>query len=245
MEEQEKPQEEVKEEQEEVKQEEVVDDRPEKNYKAEIDRKNREIERLRALAERSNTQPKRDPTDISTWSDHELKAILSSNDPSVQAYKGQADDILFDRRVARVRERERTEEKRSKADLEVRTKYPDALDPTSEFSARMEQVMHDFELQKTPAGRLAAAKLVAAELQKGAVKGDAIGRKLETDRVRDVKAQMVDGDRPKPTEVENSPDKDKALLNKVRNEGIGHSAGFSELMTKSGLKERMFKKWDK
>lgn len=198
--------------------EEQKDDRPERNYKAEIDRKNRENERLRQELEhaKNNSVQKRDQNDLSTWSDHELKAISNSNDPSVLQYKEQVNDILLERKVMHIRERERMQEKRALSDVEIRSKYPEALDPTSEFALKMEEVMYQFDLQKSPAGRLAAAKIVAADLGKGRSKASALDRKQEESRVRDVKTRMVDGDRSKPTGSE-SPKKAQELEDKIRN----------------------------
>lgn len=217
--EQEKQVEEVKEAVEEVKQEsqlpEVTKERPEENWKAELARKNAEIDRLRSQVDsvRHTEETRRDPADIRTWTDQELKMLKNSADPSVMAYKDQADEILLERKVRAIQARERNEERRIASDLELRSKYPEALDPSSEFSARLEHTLHEYDLSKTPAGRLVAAKIVAAELEKGANKSDVKARKNEQERVSRVKGQMVDGDRAKPTETGVSPADREALKN--------------------------------
>lgn len=186
-----------------------VDDRPEINYQKELERKNKEIERLRQEAElRKNDQgQRRDQNDLSTWSDHELKAVLKDPSPTAAPYKDQIEDILLERKVKAMREKERMQEKRALSDLELKTAYPDALDPSSPLSIKMEQVMYDYDLQKSPAGRLAAAKIAAAELGKGRSKSTAQERQAEADRVARVKGKLVDGDRSKATETK-SPNKD-------------------------------------
>ena len=215
-----------------------TEDRPERNYKAELDRKNREIERLRAEqeAQRSNTVQRRDANDISTWSDNELRVLLNSNDPNHLAYKAEADEILFVRRVERFREKERMQEKRVMTDLELKSKYPEALDTTSEFSAKMDEVMYQYDLQKSPAGRLAAARIVAAERQKGAATSQANERKTEHDRIARVKGQLVDGDRSKPPTNEATKTtqdlKEKALK--------GDHNALGEILKKQGISADTF-----
>jgi hypothetical protein len=191
-------------------------DRPEANYKAELARKNAEIERLRAEKETERSRPKRDAADLTTWSDHELKAIKNSKDPSVAAYVDQAEDILLDRKVRAIRERERVQEKRAVSDVKLRQEFPEALDPTSEFAIAMERVMYEFDLDKTPSGRLAAAKIVASE-SKGKKKTSAdADRELEASRIRDVKSNMVDGDRSKPSnDSKHSPKKIEELEKRI------------------------------
>ncbi len=214
--EEEQKQEEIVEEKESEIIEEQKEDRPERNYQSELARKNQEIERLRQEAEsmRVNTVQKRDPADLSTWTDNELVSIKNSNDPNVMAWKGQAEDVLLERKVNRIREKERMQEKRASADSQLRTKYPEVFDSTSPFAAEVEKVMYDFDLQKSPAGRLAAAELVAARMQKGSAQTEAKGRSAEAQRVRDVKAQMVDGDRPKSTGTD-VPQKEKDLKERI------------------------------
>lgn len=236
--EEQKPIEEVVEESVDQVVEEAKEDRPEINYKAELERKNREVERMRAENEalKSNTIQRRDPNDISTWSDNELKVILSSNDASVMAYKEQADEILFHRRVERFREKERMQEKRVTTDMELKSKYPEALDPTSEFSVKMDQVMYEYDLQKSPAGRLAAARIVAAEKQTGTAKTQANGRKAEQDRIDSVKGQLVDGDRPKPQANEKTQ-KSKDLKERALK---GDTDALGEILKQQGISADAF-----
>lgn len=188
----------------EVEQKAVELDRPIENYKAEIERKNRELERVRMeLAARDAAPKVRDPNDMRTWPEHELKAVLNTQDPQYAQARDQASEILLDRKVdARLARKEETN-KRVSAEMQLRSQFPEALDPASELAIKMDKIIEENDLSKTPAGRLVAAKLAAAELNQGKNASDAIGRKKENDRVANVKSQLVDGDRPKPTD---SPD---------------------------------------
>lgn len=214
----------------------VADDRPERNYQAELARKNREVEQMRAkmAAMEANTMQRKDPNDLSTYSDNELRAIKSSNDPSVLPYKEQAEDILVERKLQRMREKERQEEKRVNAEMKLRSSYPQALDPSSEFALEMEQVIYDLDLSKSPAGRLAAAEIVAR--RKGTLAADAKGRKAEADRIASVKGQLVDGDRPKPPTNE-ALQKSKDLKERAAK---GDMDAFSEMLKSKGISADKF-----
>lgn len=223
-------------------QEENKADRPERNYKAELARKDRELERLRQEAEVNRSRgDKRDANDLSTWADHELKSVVNSNDPTALPFKDQANDILFERKVNSIRERERMQEKRVHAEMELRSKYPEALDPTSELAIKMDQLMYDLDLQKSPSGRLAAAKLAAAELGKGHSKAVSLERKNEEARLNDVKSQMVDGNRSRPQESNsNSPKKKEELEARIK---AGDSGAVGEVLKSRGIsRDTFFKK---
>lgn len=199
--------EEVAEEGQEVEQE-VKEDRPEANYKAELARKNARIAELEAEKVAKLDQPvRRDPADITTWSDQELKMLRNSSDPSVAAYKEQADEVLLERKVKQIQARDYENRRREETKSKLEAEYPEALDPSSEFSKQIEKVMREYDLSRTPAGKLVAAKIVKAESQTSKAKGQ--GR--EAERVIRVKGQMVDGDRPK------SADKSKDLDTKRKN----------------------------
>ena len=208
MEENEQKQEETVEEpvaevKEEAKVEEVQksEERPEINYKAELARKNAEIERLRMeAASRAQEPQKRDPNDIRTWPDHELR--LLKKDPQFAQYHDQADDILMERKVVALDAKRRESENRVKADLELKTKYPEVTDPGSELSMKMAELIEKYDLSKTPAGRLVAAELASNELKRGQSTSKTVAQKKEADRVASLKANMVDGDRAKPTQNE-------------------------------------------
>lgn len=218
-----------------VAEEAVKEDRPERNYAAELERKNRQLAQKEAEleAERSRQVNRRDSSDLTTWSDTELKAVKNSNDVSTLPYKEQAEEILLERRIRGIREKERMSEKRAHSDLELRTKYPEALDSSSEFSAKVEQVMFDLDLQKSPAGRLAAARIVAAESNKGRSTVDAKGRKAEADRVASVKANLTEGDRPA-GQVKAQADS-KALADLQARGVKGDDAAFAEILRLRGL----------
>lgn len=192
--------------------EEVKEDRPEVNYQAELARKNAELARLRAEVAEKQSPPKRDPADITTWTDNELKMLRNSNDPSVAQYKEQADEILLERKVKAIQAREYENRRREESKAELERQYPESADPSSEFSLKLEKVMRDYDLSRTPSGRLVAAKIVAAE---GKTSKE-LAQKKESNRVNRVKNQMVDGDRPKPTESNKDLDsKKKELTDKL------------------------------
>lgn len=225
-----------------------AEERPEINYKMEIERRKAEADRLRAEleAEKAKQTNRRDQNDISTWSDTELHAIKNSNDPAVLPYKQQADDLLFERKMAKVLERERQSQKRVTTEMELRTKYPEALDSASEFALKMEQVMFDLDLQKSPAGRLAAARIVAAEGQKGTVQPKAAGRNKEEARLKDVKQTLSEGDRPDPRASSQKPVKQEDLTNIINDKRASHesqSHAMAELLRQRGIsRDSFFKK---
>lgn len=218
---------------------EKTEERPEENYKAELARKNARIAQLESERLAAADKPvKRDPADISTWTDAELKMLRGSNDPSVAQYKDQADELLLERKVKQIQARDY--ETRRKADVqnELANQFPEALDSSSEFAQRMNKVVREYDLDRTPAGKLVAAKIVAADMK--AASGKSKGK--ESDRVTTVKGQMVDGDRPLPAEVKN-PNKQKDLKEKLLNEGsTGHEAT-AEWIDSRGLREKFGKTW--
>jgi hypothetical protein len=132
------------------------------------------------------------------------------------------------------------QEKRALSDIELRTKYPEALDPASEMSVKMEQVMFDLDLQKSPAGRLAAAKIVAAEMGKGRSKTTAQERKAEADRIARVKGQMVDGDRSRSTEGGSPAKKVEEIEARVKKESLTQADGFGEALKHAGIDRSSF-----
>lgn len=215
--------------------------RPEINYQKELERKNKELERMRQAVEASKAERpnKRDPEDMSTWADHELKTIMKSNDPTVLPYKDKAEDIMLERKVQSLREKERMQEKRAMSDLELRSKFPDALNPDSALSVRMEELTRELDLQKSPSGRLAAARLASAELNKGRSSATEKERKAEADRIARVKGHMVDGDRSRSAGGE-GPKKLEDIENKTRSEGILQTDGFKEAMKVAGLDRDSF-----
>lgn len=213
--------------------EQIAEDRPAKNWEAEIARHKANEDRLRAEleAEKSRQVHRYDPNDMKTWGENDLRAVANTIDPQYMHLKERANDELLERKVSRIRERERAQEKRVTSEMELRTKYPDALDPYSEFSAKMEQIMYDNDLQKTPAGRLIAAKLVAAELKPKTKSSDT--------RIKDIKAQMVDGDRPKP-QVSDVPKKED-LVKQLNEKNLKRSAdAMGELLKQQGLTSDTF-----
>ena len=133
-------------------------------------------------------------------------------------------------------EARRKEETQRKLEAE----HPEALDSSSDFGRKVEQVMKEYDLSRTPAGRLVAAKIVAAE---GKV-SKASGHNKESDRVSRVKANMVDGDRPKPTES-NKPSDSKELESKLMNtkNEKGQVDAVSQILKDRGMnRDSFFKK---
>lgn len=199
-----------------------VDERPIENYKAELERKNRELERMRMeLASKNEVKPAYNPNDIRTWPDHELKVLLK--DPKFSQYHEQAEDLLFERKMETKLAAKAETEKRVSAEMQLREKFPDALDPHSELSIKMDQILRDNDLSKTPAGRLVAAKLAAAELNQGKYSADAKAQNAEKTRVARVKSQMVDGDRAKP--ADNAVDLDAKRSDLAKKLTLGSQKG--------------------
>lgn len=189
-----------------------VDNRPEINYKAEIERRKANEDKLRyELEQERSKQVKRyDANDITTWNDTELVALKNSQDPNHLQYRQKAEDELFDRKMERAMERQRQQDKRSNAERELLSRYPEVHNP--EFAAAMDQVMFDLDLQKSPAGRLAAAEIVALRSSKGSSKANAAGRKQEEARLKDVKQTLSEGDRPDPRQTITNPKQHENLM---------------------------------
>lgn len=212
-------------------------ERPEVNYQREIERRKAEADRLRyeLEAEKAKQVNRRDQNDISTWTDNELVNV--KNDPNAGNYRQQAEDILFERKMARVLERDRQNTKRTNSEMELRTKYPEALDQSSAFAAKMEQVMYDLELQKSPAGRLAAARIVAGETSKGTGKSPAAGRKQEESRLKDVKQTLTEGDRPDPRPNMANPKKAEDIEKRIK---AGDHKAVGDALAERGISRDAF-----
>lgn len=208
-----------------------------KNREAELARKNEELQRLKAEREEL-LKPKRDPQDIRTWTDQELKMLAKSPDANLAQYREQAEELILERKVAAIRAKEREQERREQVTQTLTEKYPDASNPDSEFSQKMNRVMQEYDLAKTPAGRLAAARIVAAE-SKASTKS---AEQIEADRVAALKANMVDGDRPRPTQQKN-PNDSKALKDKLLSEKDTSHEAMGEWVDSVGLREKFNKVW--
>lgn len=217
--------------------EEVKEDRPKRNYEAELARKDAELQRLKALKESKAEQPKRDPTDLTTWADHELKAVMHSNDPGALALRSQAEDILIDRKLDAKLEHRVVESKNKVADTKLKKDYPDALNPDSALALKMEEVMEEYDLPKSPSGRLAAARIAASETKKG----PSTASDTERNRIARVKGQMVDGDRSKSTERPNPKKKEETI--KAVNEGKdlnSQAKAFGDILKEKGISRQSF-----
>ncbi len=217
-----------------------VDDRPEINYKMELERRIANEERLRREldAEKSKQTNRYDANDITTWSDTELYALKNSADPNHARYKQQAEDVLVERKIERGIEKRQSLERRGRAEATLRTQYPQAMDPYSDFAQQMDQVMSDLDLQKSPAGRLAAAEIVASRSQKGSGKATAAERKAEEARLKDVKQTLPEGDRPDPRKNLPNPTKNEDLVKKINNPKAKHEdvgAAMGDLLKQKGF----------
>ncbi len=169
--------------------EETKESEREKNLKAENARKAQEIQRLREELEAKNirpTEPSFNPQDLTTWKDHELKAVMK--DPQYVALHDQAAELLERRRFQRFQREEQEKNLRVNTELERQQKYPETLDPTHPMAIKMSELMYQYRLDNNPAGRLLAARLAASELKQ--VKALAAGRKQEQTRQADVKANF-------------------------------------------------------
>lgn len=175
--------------QEEVVEEEVKESERERNLKAENARKALKIQQLQeeldAKAAKS-VEPVFNPQDLSTWKDHELKAV--QKDPQYVAIHDQAQELLEKRRFQRFQKEESEKTLRLNAELERQKQYPETLDPTHPMSVRMSELMYQYRLENNPAGRLVAARLASSESKQ--VKAAAAGRKAEQNRQADVKANF-------------------------------------------------------
>lgn len=176
--------------------EEVVESEREKNLKAENSRKTQEIQRLREEldAKKPKAQEKFNPQDLTTWKDHELKAVMK--DQQYAALHDQASELLEHRRFQRFHNEREESLLRMNAELERQKKYPETLDPTHPMAVRMSELMLQHRLDHTPSGRLVAAQLAASELKQQ--KAVAAGRKQEQNRQADVNANFS-GEAARPT----------------------------------------------
>lgn len=226
------------------KEEPKVEDRPIENYKAELERrKAREVQlqtELDAMKEAQKT-PVHDnnSSDLTRWDDNSLRLLKNSPKPEHQGYKEDAENILVERKFRALRAKEREEERRENVSKSLVDQYPDALDPSSEFSQKMNKVMQEYDLGKTPAGKLAAARIVAAE-------GKSSGKtsaQVEADRVAALKANMTDGDRPKPVDMDSPQKKDKSLKERILNSKTLDSDAIGEWADSKGLREKFNKVW--
>jgi hypothetical protein len=198
------------------------------NAKAENARKTQEIQRLREEAEaRQKPADTFNPQDLTTWKDHELKAVLK--DQQYVAIHDQAQELLEKRRFQRFQAEREESTLRVNAELERQKEYPETFDPAHPMSVRMNQLMRENHLDRTPAGRLVAARLAASELEKS--KAVAAGRKQEQDRQADVNASYQgESRRPVPTAS------DKAKLEELKKKAMaGDQAAKAEWFKARGL----------
>lgn len=172
---------------EQVQEEVVKEDRPEINYKAELERLRSEREQLRMELERRSQPAEESPEDIlRRMNDNELRSYLALPQYAVQ--HGLIQDILDERKFTRYQRKQ--EETRLKLDSEIerQKKYPETMNPSHPMAIRMSELMYLHRLDNSPSGRLVAAQLASIEFEKA--KAEAAGRKKEQSRQADVKANF-------------------------------------------------------
>ena len=227
---------------EEVTQEEVkVEERPEINWEMEARRKSAELEALRASQVKVEEPKKYDPNDITTWDDNSLRALRK--DPQYMRFHDQAEEILMERKAQQIVSKQMEAQKQNSAESQLRKNYPDSFNPASELALKMEQIMQEHDLKRSPAGRLVAAKLAKAELGQTKSSTDVKARKNETDRVKALKGQVVDGDRAKPTQEKSPEEKQKNLKERLLKEGTTGSEAMGDWIDSKNLREKFGKVW--
>lgn len=168
------------------------------NAKAENARKAQEIQRLREEMDAKHSKSSEvtfNPQDLSTWKDHELKAVMK--DPQYVNLHDQANELLERRRFQRFQAEKDESQLRMNTELERQKEYPETFDPINPMAVRMSELMNQYRLANNPAGRLVAARLAHSEAK--TAKARAVGRKEEQDRQADVKANFQgDAVRPAP-----------------------------------------------
>jgi hypothetical protein len=145
-------------------------DRPVENLKAELDRKNRQLEELREKVESSVAGY--NPNDIRTWDDRQLQVLVATPDVKPE-FKMQAQDILLDRKVERKMQHEREKARRETFETKRMEEFPETFDRSHPMSLKMEKIARDMGLDTTAAGRYAAARLASFELKPSLTKDKA------------------------------------------------------------------------
>jgi hypothetical protein len=200
------------------------------NAKAENARKAQEIQRLReeveAARNASRSSSIHDPNDLSTWRDVELKAVLK--DPQYGHLHDKAEEILDKRRFNRYQSEQHEASIRATSELERQKMFPETFDPSHPLAVRMQELMQNYRLENTPAGRLVAARLASSESQTN--KALSAGRKQEQNRQADVNANYTGGSRPKPVVIDTA--KDEELHKRAQ---AGDKEALYALMKKRGL----------
>jgi hypothetical protein len=201
------------------------------NAKAENARKTQELQKLREVQDTSTrhapARQKFDPTDLDTWGDTELRAVLK--DPQYVAIQHKAEELLEKRRFLRYHAEQEESKLRVNAELERQKKYPETLDPSHPMAVKMSELMHQHRLDRTPAGYLVAAELAASQLKQQ--KATAAGRKAEQTRQTDVKANFQ-GESSRPAPKVSDKVKDEELKQRAQ---AGDEAARKEWFKRKGL----------
>lgn len=199
------------------------------NAKAENHRKAQELQKLREELDLKKSQPVEqvfNPQDLNTWKDHELKAV--QKDPQYAALHDQAAELLERRRFNRIMAEREEANLRMNTELERQKNFPETFDPTHPMAIKASQIMNSLHLERTPAGRLIAARLAASEIQQE--KARAAGRKQEQDRQTDVNASFSGGSRPAPKAS------DKVKLEELKKRAMsGDKAAQAEWFKQRGI----------
>lgn len=200
------------------------------NARAENSRKAQELQRLREELDNkvvSKADPAFNPQDLTTWKDHELKAVLK--DPQYAALHDQATELLEKRRFQRFHAEREESLLRMNTELERQKKYPETFDPMHPMAVRMSELMNQHRLGNTPSGRLVAAQLAHSEMLQ--TKARAAGRKQEQDRQADVKANFQ-GESGRSAPVKSDKVKDEELKKLAMS---GDKAAQTEWFKRRGL----------
>lgn len=167
------------------------------NLKAENARKAQKIEELREMANKPAATVY-NPNDLTTWNDRELKAV--KNDPQYAHLADQAEEILQTRSFNRFLAKQQEQQLKQNAELQRQKLYPESFNPSSQLSLAMQEILVQYRLDNTPAGRLAAAEIASSRMKAQAA--EALRRKQEQDRVADVTGNFSGGNRPQPPKVD-------------------------------------------
>lgn len=173
------------------------------NLKAENARKAQKIEELREMASKP-AAPVFNPNDLTTWNDKELKAV--KNDPQYAHLHDQAEELLQTRSFNRFLAKQEEMRLAQTAELQRQKLYPETFNPNSQLSLAMQEIISQYRLDNTPAGRLAAAELASSRLKAQAA--EAQRRKQEQDRLADVNSNFSGGSRPQPQKADTVRDEE-------------------------------------
>ncbi len=92
------------------------------------------------------------------FSELELKAMERMHPKEVEESK-------LARKIQAIKDKQLLKEKKARAELELKVRFPDALNPNSQLSQMIAKEMDEHELHDHPRGALIAAKLASLEIE--------------------------------------------------------------------------------